>query len=62
MGIDDEPTPEEEQPSEAAQTSESRAEKPNDEHDSLKYHLLGPSLTKSGQDGVDQTKVEDRIA
>lgn len=23
---------------------------------SLKYHLLGPSLQKSGQDGVDQTK------
>ena len=27
------------------------------EHDTLKYHLLGPSLTKAGQDTVDQTKV-----
>jgi DNA polymerase kappa len=27
------------------------------EHDSLRYSLLGPSLTKSGQDGVDQQKV-----
>lgn len=27
------------------------------EHDSLKYHLLGPSLTKAGQDAVDQKKV-----
>jgi hypothetical protein len=28
------------------------------EHDSLKYHLLGPSLTKAGQDSVDQQKVQ----
>lgn len=27
------------------------------EHDTLKYHLLGPSLTKPGQDAVDQQKV-----
>jgi DNA polymerase kappa len=27
------------------------------EHESLKYQLLGPSLTKAGQDSVDQTKV-----
>lgn len=38
------------------------AEPPTDEntvneHDTLKYSLLGPSLTKSGQDNVDQTKV-----
>jgi len=26
-------------------------------HDTLKYHLLGPSLTKAGQDDVDQAKV-----
>ena len=32
-------------------------EKTNNEHDTLKYSLLGPSLTKSGQDNVDQTKV-----
>lgn len=28
-----------------------------EKHDSLKYHLLGPSLTKAGQDSVDQRKV-----
>ena len=38
------------------------AEPPTDgkllaEHDTLKYSLLGPSLTKSGQDDVDQQKV-----
>lgn len=27
------------------------------DHDTLKYHLLGPSLTKAGQDQVDQKKV-----
>lgn len=27
------------------------------DHDTLKYHLLGPSLTKAGQDSVDQQKV-----
>lgn len=27
------------------------------EHETLKYHLLGPSLTKAGQDQVDQKKV-----
>ena len=27
------------------------------DHDTLKYHLLGPSLTKAGQDTVDQHKV-----
>lgn len=31
------------------------------EHDSLKYHLLGPSLTKAGQDTVDQQKVSEVI-
>lgn len=30
------------------------------EHDTLKYHLLGPSLTKAGQDSVDQQKVDLR--
>lgn len=33
----------------------------NNEHDSLKYHLLGPSLTKAGQDTVDQNKVSEII-
>ncbi|KAG9238039.1 DNA-directed polymeras-like protein kappa [Amylocarpus encephaloides] len=32
-----------------------------DLHDTLKYSLLGPSLTKSGQDNVDQTKVSEII-
>lgn len=27
------------------------------EHGTLKYSLLGPSLTKAGQDSVDQSKV-----
>ncbi|KAH8881653.1 DNA/RNA polymerase [Thozetella sp. PMI_491] len=31
------------------------------EHESLKYHLLGPSLTKAGQDSVDQSKVSEII-
>ncbi|KAH9903743.1 impB/mucB/samB family protein [Xylariomycetidae sp. FL2044] len=31
------------------------------EHDTLKYHLLGPSLTKAGQDSVDQSKVSEVI-
>jgi hypothetical protein len=32
------------------------ADKVVPEHDTLKYSLLGPSLTKSGQDNVDQQK------
>ncbi|KAI6715404.1 hypothetical protein PZA11_006363 [Diplocarpon coronariae] len=31
------------------------------EHNTLKYSLLGPSLTKSGQDNVDQQKVSEII-
>ncbi|OCK77925.1 DNA-directed polymeras-like protein kappa [Lepidopterella palustris CBS 459.81] len=31
------------------------------EHDTLKYSLLGPSLTKAGQDSVDQQKVSEII-
>lgn len=34
---------------------------PSSDHDSLKYHLLGPSLTKAGQDTVDQQKVSEVI-
>jgi DNA polymerase kappa len=30
-------------------------------HDTLKYQLLGPSLTKAGQDSVDQQKVSEII-
>jgi len=38
-----------------------REQPPPAEHDSLKYHLLGPSLTKAGQDTVDQQKVSEVI-
>ncbi|KAI0550562.1 hypothetical protein F4679DRAFT_206216 [Xylaria curta] len=31
------------------------------QHHTLKYHLLGPSLTKAGQDKVDQAKVSEII-
>ena len=31
------------------------------QHHTLKYHLLGPSLTKSGQDNVDQKRVSEII-
>jgi DNA polymerase kappa len=31
------------------------------EHETLKYSLLGPSLTKSGQDNVDQQKAIPQI-
>ena len=34
-----------------------QGEEENDELKTLKYHLLGPSLTKAGQDKVDQSKV-----
>lgn len=30
---------------------------PAEDSDTLKYQLLGPSLTKAGQDAVDQQKV-----
>ncbi|KAF1958919.1 DNA-directed polymeras-like protein kappa [Byssothecium circinans] len=33
----------------------------SDEHDTLRYHLLGPSLTKAGQESVDQQKVSEII-
>ena len=36
-------------------------DKTDELHDTLKYHLLGPSLTKAGQDSVDQTKVAEII-
>ncbi|KAL5358654.1 hypothetical protein BJX96DRAFT_45892 [Aspergillus floccosus] len=32
-----------------------------DDYKTLKYHLLGPSLTKAGQDSVDQQKVSEII-
>lgn len=41
--------------------SEGRDTAPGEEdYETLKYQLLGPSLTKAGQDAVDQQKVRDR--
>jgi DNA polymerase kappa len=37
------------------------AEPPQSQHHTLRHHLLGPSLTKAGQDGVDQRKVSEII-
>lgn len=34
---------------------------PQSQHHTLRHHLLGPSLTKAGQDGVDQRKVSEII-
>jgi DNA polymerase kappa len=33
------------------------APKGDEDYETLKYQLLGPSLTKAGQDAVDQQKV-----
>ena len=50
------------QPPQAAVASEVVAgAKDAIDHDTLKYHLLGPSLTKAGQDSVDQQKVSEVI-
>lgn len=46
--------PEEKQPE---QQPEQQEEHQDDALKTLKYHLLGPSLTKAGQDKVDQSKV-----
>lgn len=37
---------------------QSNEETTGDDYETLKYHLLGPSLTKAGQDAVDQKKVQ----
>lgn len=44
-----------ESPNESLQALESVV--PESDSKTLKYHLLGPSLTKAGQDRVDQSKV-----
>ncbi|KAL9003631.1 MAG: hypothetical protein Q9188_003508, partial [Gyalolechia gomerana] len=44
-----------------AKPPDAKAEVAVAEHDTLKYHLLGPSLTKAGQDAVDQQKVSEII-
>ena len=45
------------QPANAVPDEGMQDPKQDAEHESLKYHLLGPSLTKAGQDSVDQSKV-----
>ncbi|KAG9994387.1 DNA polymerase kappa, partial [Aureobasidium melanogenum] len=49
----------------AVDDSVSTPDNPSDpgssQHHTLKYHLLGPSLTKPGQDDVDQKKVSEII-
>jgi DNA polymerase kappa len=43
-----------------SETPEDHGQQPENQASSqstLKYHLLGPSLTKAGQDKVDQKKV-----
>jgi DNA polymerase kappa len=57
----------EQPPDRARSPADSHAARPQpaqttaNEHNSLKYHLLGPSLTKAGQDSVDQQKVSEVI-
>lgn len=45
-----------EEKKDATESAETSINEPK-EHGSLKYQLLGPSLTKAGQDEVDQRKV-----
>ncbi|KAI0466198.1 hypothetical protein F4859DRAFT_335656 [Xylaria cf. heliscus] len=44
-----------------AEANDSTTEPEPGRHQTLKYHLLGPSLTKAGQDAVDQSKVSEII-
>ncbi|KAI1357666.1 hypothetical protein F5Y08DRAFT_323792 [Xylaria arbuscula] len=44
-----------------AEEKDNATEPESAEHQTLKYHLLGPSLTKAGQDSVDQSKVSEII-
>jgi hypothetical protein len=39
------------------QEAEVNSKEPDERTKTLKYHLLGPSLTKAGQEKVDQSKV-----
>ncbi|KAH7133433.1 hypothetical protein B0J13DRAFT_508195 [Dactylonectria estremocensis] len=55
-------TSSEAQPSEELPPSDAAPEENEDDNlKTLKYHLLGPSLTKAGLEKVDQTKVSDII-
>ncbi|KAH0402188.1 DNA polymerase kappa, partial [Aureobasidium melanogenum] len=42
-------------------TPDNPSDPDSSQHHTLKYHLLGPSLTKPGQDDVDQKKVSEII-
>ncbi|KAI0438250.1 hypothetical protein F4803DRAFT_103925 [Xylaria telfairii] len=44
-----------------AEANDNATEPESGQHQTLKYHLLGPSLTKAGQDAVDQSKVSEII-
>ncbi|KAI4717849.1 putative DNA-directed polymerase kappa [Aureobasidium sp. EXF-10727] len=44
-----------------APTPDNTTDPDSSQHHTLKYHLLGPSLTKPGQDDVDQKKVSEII-
>ncbi|PKK49903.1 hypothetical protein CI102_3864 [Trichoderma harzianum] len=54
--------PEEKSPEQQPEHQEEHQEQHQDDSlKTLKYHLLGPSLTKAGQDKVDQSKVSEII-
>ena len=54
--------PQEEEEGEPASKSVEEEQADQDaEDETLKYHLLGPSLTKAGQDSVDQRKVRKTL-
>ncbi|KAL6816562.1 hypothetical protein J3E69DRAFT_98329 [Trichoderma sp. SZMC 28015] len=54
--------PEEKSPEQQPEHQEEHQEQHHDDAlKTLKYHLLGPSLTKAGQDKVDQSKVSEII-
>ncbi|KAK4153370.1 hypothetical protein C8A00DRAFT_33923 [Chaetomidium leptoderma] len=58
MTLEAQPKPDEKPP---AENDERDGKATTAEHESLKYSLLGPSLTKAGQDSVDQSKVSEII-
>ncbi|KAF2007307.1 DNA polymerase kappa [Amniculicola lignicola CBS 123094] len=62
-GVPDAPNAPDNPPPEtpAGRPQPSRTPSSETEHDTLKYSLLGPSLTKAGQDSVDQAKVSEVI-
>lgn len=49
--------PQGDEPEDREQEQASEPQDAVENSDTLKYHLLGPSLTKAGQDAVDQQKV-----